>query len=138
MADGLTVELLSGTKFGLAGQIVTLSTSVGLAEIAAGRAVSALVQNLVTSSRALGSVYHNTTGKPLYVYVMLSAALSGGIAQLITDETSTPSLVLSTFNSQGFGDQGSLFAVVLPNNYYTVTVIDGGAWGFSWVEQEYL
>ena len=137
MADGLTVELLSGTKFGLAGQIVTLSTSVGLAEIAAGRAVSALVQNLVTSSRVLGSVYHNTTGKPLYVCVMLSAALNGG-AQLITDETSTPSLVLSTFNSQGFGDRGSLFAVVLPNNYYTVTVINGGAWGFRWVEQEYL
>jgi len=38
MADGLSVELLVGTKLGQVGQVITLSTSTALAEIAAGRA----------------------------------------------------------------------------------------------------
>lgn len=37
---GQTVKLLAGTQFGQVGAIVTLSNSVAIAEIAAGRAVS--------------------------------------------------------------------------------------------------
>jgi len=39
MADGLPVQLLAGTKLGNVGQVITLSASTAIEEVAAGRAM---------------------------------------------------------------------------------------------------
>ena len=54
MADGLSVVLQAGTRFGSVGQIITLAANTAIQEIAAGRAVLAVAVAQVTTALASG------------------------------------------------------------------------------------
>jgi hypothetical protein len=65
MADGILVKLLTGSKYGQVGQVLTLSTSTALAEIAAGRAYEFQGVNPDGTMTAEGFTYpsgSNSTG----------------------------------------------------------------------------
>jgi hypothetical protein len=54
MADGLSVVLQAGTRFGSVGQIITLAANTAIQEIAAGRAVLAVAVAQVTTALTSG------------------------------------------------------------------------------------
>lgn len=92
-------------------------------------AISPTTQNNVTASRALGTVYRNTTGKPMWVRVIQTN--NGGIIVGYSDNNSTPTtLVDETHSHTTAAYTSSVGFWVLPNNYYKVTA--GGLRG--WIE----
>lgn len=79
------------------------------------------VQNVVTGSRALNTSYQNTTSKPIYVSVVVALG-NGQTVAANTDAAPTPTTVLQAFGNAGAsGANASLFMIVLPGNYYSVT-----------------
>jgi hypothetical protein len=99
-------------------------------------------QNAVTASRALGTTYQNTTGKPMLVCI--SVQVSGGIAggsggaYAQTDSANPPtttigqSMVPSTSGGTPNGTTtASLSFWVLPNNYYRAVSATSGPGGVS-------
>jgi hypothetical protein len=93
--------------------------------------------NVVTSSRALGTVYQNTTGYPLLVVCYFSGNSSVTVLQGITDASSSPTTVVWQMNSassSGWAFYGMM--LVLPNNYYKFAPVGGvtGSAIQSWVE----
>ena len=97
--------------------------------VAAKTPVSA--QNVVTGARAFATVYRNTSAKPLYVSVLI-ANLAWGQAQAYTDSLNPPSTVVSAFDQGSAFLNTTLFLIVLPGNYYQVTVDTGSLLG--WIE----
>lgn len=92
----------------------------------------------MTGFRALGTVYHNTSGKTLFVSVTIGQAGDGGdaTAQAVTDANPAPTLVVA---KQGVASTASvsplnLFFIVLPGNYYKVSNIVGTYTMTSWIE----
>ena len=104
----------------------TITISGGVIS-ASGGGVS--TQNVVTGSRALSTVYQNTTGKTMFVTVQIQSAASNVNVDFMTDSSNPPvtevgglysGSTISTFEAlQGF-------FIVLPGNYYEV-VNNGGA-----------
>lgn len=87
-------------------------------------------KNYATSGRAIGTIYRNTTEKPMHVSVGINASATTVTAK--SDASPTPSVAVAA-NSNG---SASGFAVglsfwVLPGNYYQIS---GGSSIFSWVE----
>jgi hypothetical protein len=76
-------------------------------------------QNVVTGSRAIGTVYHNTTGKTMFVLATVTAG-TGATLAAITDSNSAPTTVVGeeVVNS---GFPASIGFMVLSNNYYKIT-----------------
>lgn len=68
----------------------------------------------VTSSRAVGTWYQNTTGRPIFVFVQLS---TGGVDMWVN---TTPSLTGAVMVANGDGDSGEwkTFFTIVPNNIY--------------------
>ena len=93
------------------------------------------VQEVVTSSRAIGTVYQNTTGKPLYVYVFASSGVPSSELAINSDSSNPPTTRLSFGATTGFGGAASLFAVILPGNYYEAVNVFSTWTLVSWVEQ---
>lgn len=95
--------------------------------------IPAMSQNDVTSSRALGTIYQNTTGKPMFVSVSAySSAATIYYAEI--DSSATPTTrVLRVDTSVNL--YAAIFFVVLPNDYYKVDFSTGaktlGYW-FEW------
>lgn len=92
-------------------------------------------QNVVTASRALGTTYQNTTGKPMCVSV--SAVQSGGSVILTAnaDSASTPNTQVATIQgASGAGVVMQLVFWVLPNNYYRVFINAGSPTLSIWTE----
>jgi hypothetical protein len=84
-------------------------------------AVNNLVANqaVVTGSRGLNTIFHNTGTRPLFVSATLG--LSGGGATAITDSSSTPTTsVASVSGSSTAPPTTDLFFIVLPGNYYKI------------------
>ncbi|OGN99182.1 MAG: hypothetical protein A2Y89_03120 [Chloroflexi bacterium RBG_13_51_18] len=78
-------------------------------------------QNVVTGTRALGTTYQNTTGRPMIVCVGVSiAAVSGGVSG-VTDNATPP---VTTVASMAGGNTDSgvvcISFLVLLGNYYKV------------------
>ena len=97
-------------------------------------------QAVVTSSRALGTVYHNSGKTPMFVVVTLLCTASGGSnfgeAHAFADSATSPTTVVGrTFNgssSASVAEQLSFF--VLPGNYYKVAVVTTTVVLTYWVE----
>jgi prepilin-type processing-associated H-X9-DG protein len=99
-------------------------------------------QSVVTASRALGTVYQNTTGKAMFVVVTASGTPSSGTPAGFaarTDSSSSPGTTVAntTLTASSGGAQtmvGTISFWVLPNNYYQVVQASGGASLQTWVE----
>lgn len=89
----------------------------GTTQITAGGGIS--TQNVVTSSRASGTVYQNSTGKPMFV----SASFCCGNSTLVayTDGNSSPSTVVAAQGTLNTVGQANITFWVLPGNYYKIT-----------------
>ena len=93
-------------------------------------------QSVVTGSRALGTVYQNTTGRPMLVCVTASANTSGLTAITVASDSAT-SPTTSVANAGGTGAVGITVAVtfwVLPSNYYKVSSTAGSCTLSLWTE----
>ena len=90
-------------------------------------------QNIVTASRAQGTVYQNLTGKTMMVNV--SIYLNNGITvSANTDSSSSPSTTVAQANNNT-GTNGliqSFTFMVLSNNYYEIPTFSGSIQ--RWVE----
>lgn len=74
------------------------------------------VQVDVTGSRVSGTIYHNTSGVPLYLNITTS---NTGTSNIISDSNASPTLVIATTsNSGGAPDATELSGIVLTGNYY--------------------
>jgi hypothetical protein len=86
-------------------------------------------QTVVTGSRVLGTVYHNTGTTPKYCSVTVRSTAGGGAnfgeASAYTDSAATPTTIVgSTFNgSATITTDQQLNFWVLPGNYYKVAVV---------------
>ena len=88
-----------------------------------GLAAPVTTQSVVTGSRAFGTVYQNTSGRPMFVSVTALATASGGNIQCYADASATPTTLvggvsLSTSGTNYFAPPAF---IVLPGNYYKVT-----------------
>lgn len=90
-------------------------------------------QNVVTSSRAIGTVYQNTTGCPMEVSACVGMGVGG--YEAYTDSSSSPSTGVAY---GAFGDTGGDLCLpfrVLPSNYYKVVLASGTGLGIQiWTE----
>jgi hypothetical protein len=90
-------------------------------------------QNLVAGSRALGGVYQNTTGKPMWVAAGMTLP-TGQVGYAYTDSSTSPSAQVGGFNNGGANAaQYTLGFWVLSGNYYKVTGT-GSASLTTWIE----
>ncbi|MFA5073118.1 MAG: hypothetical protein WC539_04400 [Nitrospirota bacterium] len=90
-------------------------------------------QNDVTGSRVIGTVYRNTTGKPMWVNVVATVP-NPYYVQLRTDAVNPPTVVCAFFhNNTGGAAIGTVGGWVLPGNYYTLYALGGGSVN-NWIE----
>lgn len=89
---------------------------------------SFLNQRDVTGSRALDTVYQNTTGKPLFVAIVYTATTGSGSAY--TDSANPP----TTLVGMSSVSQQQICFIVLAGNYYKLQQAVGGNSIVSWVE----
>jgi hypothetical protein len=80
-----------------------------------------------TPARSLGATYHNTTSKPIYCAVIISLGV-GTTAECnaLTDSNAAPSTYVAAIKPDVVATtpaQVTLFFIVLPGNYYTVTQV---------------
>lgn len=98
------------------------------ADLPAG-ATGITAQNVVTGSRALGTVYHNTGTTPMFCSVTMLCTAGGGAnfgqANAYTDSSASPTTVVgNTYNNSAtVSVDQQLSFWVLPGNYYKVTVV---------------
>lgn len=103
------------------------------------------VQNVVTGSRAIGTVYHNTTGRPMCVTVTPQVTMAAGTQaglNIFSDASVTPTTQISLILLQTGATAGSTVFVspvtfiVLPGNYYSATQFNltTSMTIFAWVE----
>jgi hypothetical protein len=97
-------------------------------------------QGVVTGSRALGSVYQNTTGRALFVAVSVLAQIVpsttgiGYSCNALVDSNPSPTTIVAqiylngstTVSADGIGQ---LFFIVLPGNYYSVVNVGADSYG---------
>jgi NRPS condensation-like uncharacterized protein len=79
-------------------------------------------QTDVTGSRALdGTVYHNTTTKPIYIAVSIRLQINMN-AYLKSDSNANPTLLISRIENDNLADiYVTQNCWVLPGNYYKIT-----------------
>lgn len=87
--------------------------------IQATAAAPITAQNVVTGFRALGIVYQNLAGKPMFVTVSVSAG--GANFSAFTDGNPAPTTLVATDGAPAPGSNSCLTFIVLPGNYYKVT-----------------
>ena len=82
----------------------------------------------LVGSRALATVYQNTTGKLMFVQVSLNSFTANGGQQVagITDSSSTPT-TLYTYEDSNNQSVSQIILAVLPSNYYKITAAASGA-----------
>src|SRR5208282_4726210 len=79
---------------------------------------------LAPGSRAVSTVYQNTTGKPLLVQAAFTTPAPAGAIEAITDSSPTPTTVVSScpnFFTGGGGVTAPM--IVMPGNYYKYDVL---------------
>jgi hypothetical protein len=78
-------------------------------------------QNVQTSSvRALGTVYKNETGKPMFVTVGASSSSAGSTLWAYSDSNASPTTVVACQGLPAASLVQTVSFVVLPGNYYKV------------------
>lgn len=114
----------------------TWSTGPTLVQGAGGQALAAMSslgygqtwQNL-TASRAFGTTYYNTTGKPIFVFVSLASMPASSVATLTVGGVTASSC---SMGGTAGATSGTLFAVIPPSVGYSVA--NGGATLGTWSE----
>ncbi len=83
-----------------------------------------MTQNVVTGSRAIGTVYQNTTGKPMFVVVTAHSSSTTNFTAY-SDGSNPPTTVVATTmaSTAGWGEHVGFW--VMPNNYYKVAFTSG-------------
>lgn len=89
-----------------------------------------------SATRALGTVYQNTTGQPIIVMGYLSQNGSN-IMTAYCDATATPSTVVNEQLNSGGTGYADCFCFIVPNNYYYKVAATSASWG-QWVEWEII
>lgn len=93
------------------------------------------VQNVVTGARAIGTVYQNTTGRPMFVGITASSNTLGAGINGYADSNSAPTtLVAQIAEPIAGGYQVYLCFWVLPGNYYKLTVGGAAPTLYVWTE----
>jgi hypothetical protein len=89
-----------------------------------------MTQNDVTASRALGTVYQNTTGRIMYVNVIYGHSSAGSVYGYTGAANPPTTLVAQCSNNAVYAS--TMHFIVLPNYYYKVTqdVVSN----FTWIE----
>lgn len=117
--------ILSWTDKNSSSSGTSTSTSTGTG------ATLSISQTNVTSSRALATVYQNTTGKPMFVSVSVSRGSTGTVSVYTDSNTPPTTQILATSDSSGWNS--SVYFYVVPGNYYKV-VTDSSASLIFWYE----
>lgn len=79
------------------------------------------VQQSVAGSRAIGIVYQNTSGKPMFVTISVAQG-PGQVLEAYTDAATPPTTLVGNIgNNSNPSQYGSMSFVVLPGNYYKVS-----------------
>jgi hypothetical protein len=105
---------------------VTGSFRVNGTAISSGGGLSSQSANL-SGSRALNTVYQNTSGKPMWVSAIVNITGSAGSAYVNTDSSTTPTNTVAQSYQGTVGGQVFLGFWVLNNNYYKVSVSATGS-----------
>lgn len=89
-------------------------------------------QSVVTGSRAINTVYQNTSGKPMLVTISGDASVNSYF-DILTDANNPPTTVVAR---QGFNisEWRSISFLVLPGNYYKLSVLAGTPTPYRWTE----
>ena len=91
-------------------------------------------QNPVTGSRALGTVYQNNTGKPMFVAITISMTANSNIMAQ-TDASNPPSTGVGWVAYSGTGQSEHLLTFwVLPGNFYRTFTNAGAPTLTAWTE----
>ncbi len=99
--------------------------------ISGGTGITA--QNVVTGSRALGTSYQNTTGKPMFVSISLN--VNNGYVVVSSDSNPSPVAAVAQAGNPGATPTGVLVAFwVLPGNYYKAAMGAGSGGLNQWTE----
>lgn len=127
-----------GTQFNIVAQTyITGDCNITGTYRVNGTAISSggiTVYSVATGSRALGTNYQNTTGKPMFVSCGVSLTI-GGYAQLITDSGSNPSQVVSAQTNPSGATATAVMTAegwVMPGHYYRVYTSGGSL--TNWIE----
>src|SRR5208337_3779655 len=91
-------------------------------------------QNVVTGSRALGTVYHNTTGKTMFINVASYNNTTNEGFFIVSDSSSSPSTIVSITTDPIANSAITLSCIVLPNNYYEAYWNAGVGTLYAWTE----
>jgi len=85
-------------------------------------------KQVLTGSRALGTTYTNSTGKPITIHVAASGAAAGSAVGFFTDGVEG-AVSVATASAGAIG----VSAIVYPGSTYAV-IASGGASLTSWIE----
>ena len=98
-------------------------------------AVPVSAQNIVTGSRSLDTVFHNTGTKPLFVLVTMTE-FQGNQISVLTDANAVPVAEVARIwaDIPPGGMNLPIFFVVLPGNYYKIATSGGGLSSMIWTE----
>ena len=92
-------------------------------------------QAVVTGSRVLGTVYQNTSGKPMWINITFTAVAGTDGINIVTDASSTPTVVVASLYNFSNATAITVSFLVLTGNYYEVVISFGSAFTIdSWVE----
>jgi hypothetical protein len=123
--SGNTDELATVTGAVTSGHIATWDASGNLQDGGAAPTGGPTTQQVVTGSRSLGTVFHNTTGKALYVCMSVFNTPGNQTAcEAFTDAANPPTTAIAQSTSGPFAGANAvagLTFIVLPGNFYEVT-----------------
>lgn len=146
MSGGASPNGPSGSVLLAASNITDEGTDIKIAvplkfpdnTIQASSAAPVSVQNVVTGSRSIGTVFQNTTSRPIFVSVTSGTTGDGGngAQQAVTDSNPSPTTVVAKLGVASTAPLSplNLFFIVLPGNYYKVTNLIGTYTLTQWIE----
>lgn len=69
-------------------------------------------------TRALGTIYRNTTGNPIQVIVSVNDTPTGDTSIFYCDAASTPITTVSEFQGRSASGENSIHSVIVPDDFY--------------------
>jgi len=90
-------------------------------------------QNIVTGSRTVGSVYHNATGKTMWVMASVYSTVSAGF-YAYSDSNSSPAAIVGAGSATGPSTVLPLTWLVPSGYYYKITCSAGTPSVSYWAE----
>jgi hypothetical protein len=109
----------------------TGSFRVNGAPISGGGGLSTM--NVVTGSRAIGTIYQNTTGKPMFVSAVINMNASSTMDG-VSDSASSPTTTVAAMTSSSVAGARNIGFWVLPSHYYKVIAAAGSGTSVFWIE----